>query len=108
MHNSQLNELKSGRKNGIEVTLNLSSKLIGGNSNDETNYPHKLLTDTQVLKICKAFANGSLANLKLPKTQLSKMQSGWFLGFLLEADKKEVVVKILFLKKEDFWNFLGH
>ena len=29
-------------KNGTEVTLNLSSKLIG-NSNDETNFPHKLL-----------------------------------------------------------------
>ena len=70
MHNSQRNELNSGRKNGIEVTLNLSSKLIGGNSNDETNYPHKLLTDTQVLRICKAFANGSLANLKLSKNSI--------------------------------------
>ena len=30
-----------------------------GNSNDETNFPHQLLlTDTQVSKICKAFANG--------------------------------------------------
>ena len=31
-----------------------------GNSNDETNFPHKLsLTDTQLSKICKASANGS-------------------------------------------------
>ena len=43
-------------------------------SNDETNFPHKLLlTTTQVSTICKAFANGSSANLKLSKTQLSKM-----------------------------------
>ena len=44
-----------------------------GNSN-ETNFPHKLLlTDTQVSKICKAFANGSSANIKFPKIQLSKI-----------------------------------
>ena len=50
-------------------------------SNDETKIPHKiLLTYTQVSKICKAFANDSLANIKLSKTQLSKiMQSGGFL-----------------------------
>ena len=35
--NSQLNKLKSGIKNSIEVILNLSSNVIG-NSNDETNY----------------------------------------------------------------------
>ena len=45
-----------------------------GNSNDETYFPHKLLfTDTQVLKICKAFANGSSANIKFSKIQLSKI-----------------------------------
>ena len=54
MSNSQLNKLKPAIKNGTEVTLNLSSNLIG-NSNDETNFPHKLLlTDTQVSKIRKA------------------------------------------------------
>ena len=59
LSNSQLNKLKYGIKNGTEVTLNLSSKLIG-NCNDETNFPHKiLLTDTEVSKIRKAFANGS-------------------------------------------------
>ena len=57
--NSQLNKFKSGIKNGTEVTSNLSSNLIR-NSNDETNSPHEiLLTDTQVSKIYKAFANGS-------------------------------------------------
>ena len=45
LSNSQLNKLKSGIKNGTKVALNLSSNLIG-NSNDETNFPHKiLLTD---------------------------------------------------------------
>ena len=55
------------------------------NSNDETNFSQKLLlTDTQVSKICKAFANGSSANIKFSKTQLSKMiQSGEILGDLI-------------------------
>ena len=42
-------------------------------SNNETNFPHKLLTDTQVSDIGKTFANDSSANIKLSKTQLSKM-----------------------------------
>ena len=44
LYNSKLHELKSAIKNGTEVTLNLSSNLIG-NSNDETNFPHKLLSN---------------------------------------------------------------
>ena len=81
LSNLQLNKLKSAIKNGTEVTLNLSSNLIGS-SNDETNFSHKsLLTNTQVPKICKAFANGSSANIKFSKTQLSKMiQSGGLIG----------------------------
>ena len=64
MSKSQLNELKSGIKNDIGVTLNLSSNVIG-DSNDETNFPHELLlTNTQVLRLCKAFVNGSSANIK--------------------------------------------
>ena len=48
LFNSQLNKLKSAIRNGTEVTLNLSSNMIGS-SNDETNFPHNLLsTDTQV------------------------------------------------------------
>ena len=55
--------------------MNLSSNLIG-NSNDETNFSHKLLlNDTQVSKICKASADGSSANIRF--YQLSKViQSG--------------------------------
>ena len=60
--NSQLSKLKSGIKNGTEVTLNLSSNFTR-KFNNETNFSHQiLLTDTQVLKICKAFANNSSAN----------------------------------------------
>ena len=44
-----------------------------------------LLTNTQVLKLHKASANNSSANIKLSKTQLHKIgQSGGFLGKLLE------------------------
>ena len=70
LSNSQLNKLKSGMKNGTEVTLNLSSNFIGS-SNDDNNFLHRsLLTNAQVSKIRKTFANGSSANIK---TQLSKM-----------------------------------
>ena len=59
----QLNELKSWIQNGTEFTLNLSLNVVG-DSNDETNFPHTLLlTDTQVSRLCKGFANGSSANV---------------------------------------------
>ena len=53
-------------------------------SNDNTNFPHELLlTNRQVANIRKAFANHSSIDIKLSKTQLSKMiQSGGFLGNL--------------------------
>ena len=56
--------------------------MIGDN---ETNFPHKLLlTNRQVSNLRKAFANNSSADIKLSKTQLSKMiQSGRFLRKLL-------------------------
>ena len=56
-----------------------------GNSNDNTNFPHELLlTNRQVANIRKAFANHLSTDIKLSKTQLSKMiQSGGFLGKLL-------------------------
>ena len=83
LSNSQLNKLKSGINSGMEVMLNLSSNAIGY-SNDKTNFPHKLLlTNTQVSRLFKAFANSS-ANIKLPKNQLSRMVGlGGFLGRLL-------------------------
>ena len=69
LSNSQLNKLKGGIRNGTEVTLKLSSNVVG-NSNYETNFPHKLLlTNTQVSRLRKAFANVSSANMKLSKIQ---------------------------------------
>ena len=57
----------------LKQLLNFSSNFIR-NSNDETNFPRKsLLTNMQVSKICEAFANGLLANIKFSKTQLSKL-----------------------------------
>ena len=57
---------------------------IAGDSNNEDNFLDKLLlTNTQDLKLRKAFANALLANLRLSKIQLHKIgQSGGFLGRL--------------------------
>ena len=68
LSNSQLNRLKSAMKNEIEVVLRFSSNMID-NSNDEINFPHKLLllTNRQVVNLCKAFANNSSVNIKLSK-----------------------------------------
>ena len=45
-----------------------------GDSNVETNFPHKLLiTNRQVSHLHKAFLNNSSTDIKLSKTQLSKM-----------------------------------
>ena len=64
----QLNKFKSGIKNGTEVTLKIYSNVVG-ESKDENNFPHKLLlTNTQVSKLGKAFANNSSANIKLSKS----------------------------------------
>ena len=53
----QLNTLKSRIKNDTELTLNLSSNAIG-DSNNETKFLNTfLLTDMQLLRICKPFAN---------------------------------------------------
>ena len=84
LSNSQLNKLKSGVSNGTEVTLKLSLN-VAGNSNYEINFQHKLLfTNTQVSRLCKAFPNGSSANIKLSETQLTIIgQSGGFLGRFL-------------------------
>ena len=82
--NSQTNKLKSGIKNNTEVTLKISSNIVG-DSNDENNFPHKLLlTNTQVSKLRKAFANNYSTNIKLSKAQSHKIgQSGGYLGRLL-------------------------
>ena len=82
LSNSQLNKLKSAIKSKTGVVLRLSSNMVG---DDETNFPHKLLlTNRQVKNLREAFANKSSTDIKLLKTQLSKMiQSRGFLGRLL-------------------------
>ena len=78
MSNLHFSKLKSGIKSDTEVTLKISSNVVG-NSNDHSNnlwnFPHKLLLiNTQVLRLHKAFANNSSANMKLSKTQLHKIR----------------------------------
>ena len=84
LSNSQLNKLKSAIKNETDLVLRISSGMVG-NSNDNTNFPHKLLlTDRQVVNIHKAFANNLPADVKFSKSQLLKMsQSGGSLRNLL-------------------------
>ena len=84
LSNSQLNKLKSSIKNETDVALRISSSIVG-NSNDNTNFSHELLlTNRQVANIYKAFAKNTSTDIKLSKTQLSKMiQSGGFFGRLL-------------------------
>ena len=73
LSNSQLSKLKSAIKNENDVVLRISSNMVG-NSNDNTNFPHELLlTNRQVENIRKAFANHLSTDIKLSKTQLSKM-----------------------------------
>ena len=59
-----------------------------GDSTDETNFPYKLLlTKNQVLKILKAFSNGSSTNIKFSKTQLYKIvQLGWLMEPMLGSN----------------------
>ena len=82
LSNSQLNKLKSAIKNRTDVILRLSSHMVG-NSDDEANFPHKLLlTNRQILSLRKAFNNHTSADIKFSKAQLTKMQKGGFLRFL--------------------------
>ena len=82
LSNSQLNKLKSAIKNETDVVLRLSSNMIG-NSDDEANFPHKLLlTNRQVANIRKVFANHTSTDIKLSKAQLTKVQKGEFLRLL--------------------------
>ena len=51
LSNSQLNKLKSGIKSGTEITLKIYSNVVV-DSNDENDFPHKiLLSNTQVSRL---------------------------------------------------------
>ena len=68
----QLNKLKSAIKNETEVVLRLSANMTG---DGESNFTDELfLTNRQVASLRKAFKNNSSTNIKLSKTQLSKME----------------------------------
>ena len=62
-----------------DVVLRLSLNMID-NSDNKTNFPHEvLLTNRQVANLREAFASRISTDIKLSKTQLSKMiQSGGF------------------------------
>ena len=92
LSNSLLNKLKSEIKDGTQVTLNLSSYMVG-DSKEENNFPHKLLLQsTQVLRLREAFVNNSWANTKLWKAHLFKIrQSEKFLGRPLDSLLKTVL-----------------
>ena len=79
LSNSQLIKLNSAMKNSFEATLNRSSNVIGS-SNDDINFPQKLLsTNRNVSILFKAFESSSSVNIKLSKTQYHKIgQSGEF------------------------------
>ena len=73
LSNSQLKKLKSAIKNETEVVLRLSSNMVGS-SNDDTNFPHRLLvTNRQVRNLRKPFSNHLSTDIKLSKPQISRM-----------------------------------
>ena len=85
LSDTQLNKLKTAVKNETGATLRMYIKMF-----NENNLPHELLLTTrQKTKLRNAFENKMSTNIKLPKTQISKIiQSGRFLGSLLS--KKQV------------------
>ena len=66
LSNSQLNKLKSAIKNETDVVLSRSLNMIG-NSDDGTNFPHKLLlTNLSLMKnVIKPLAKSVLIALGL-------------------------------------------
>ena len=79
LSNSKLNKIKSAIK-----------KWKWGSFETKNNFSHELLLNIrQVANLWKTFANNSLNDIKLSKTQLSKMiQSGKFLGRLFGPSLK--------------------
>ena len=77
---AQLNKLKTAVKNKTGATLKMSLKIFNGK-----DLPHELLLTTrQDTKLRNASNNNMSTNLKLSKSQISKIiQSGGFLGTLL-------------------------
>ena len=80
LSDARLKKLINADKNKTGTTLRISLKMFDGN-----NLPHELsLTTRQKTKLRNAFNNNMSTDLKLSKTQISKIiQSGGFLGSLL-------------------------
>ena len=80
LSDSQIKKLKDAVKDNTGTTLRISLKMFNGN-----NLPHELLLTTrQKTKLRNAFNNNMSADIKLSKTQITKIiQSGGFLGSLL-------------------------
>ena len=67
--NSQLNKLISVIKNKTELYLRLSSNMIR-NSNNEINFPHKLLLINRHVANLQLLQNNSLTDIERSKTEL--------------------------------------
>ena len=80
LSDTQLKKLKTAVKDKTGTTLRMSLKMFNGN-----DLPHELLLTTrQKTKLRNAFNNNMSTDLKLSRTQISKIfQSGGFLGLLL-------------------------
>ena len=77
--NSQLNKLKSAIKNETDVVLRLSSNIIG-NSDDNTNFPHKLLLTNRQVKVLRKIYQQILNCIKLNYQRLYN-QEDLLVGF---------------------------
>ena len=77
---TQLKKLKTAVKNNRGTTLKISLKMLNGN-----NLPYELLLITrQKTNLRNAFSNNVSTDLKLSKTQITKIiKSGGFVGSLL-------------------------
>ena len=83
LSDSQLNKLKSAVGNQTRVILKMNMRMFNGkNLSDEL-----LLTRRQTTKLRNAIGNNMSTDIKLSKTQISKIiQSGVFLGSLLSKE----------------------
>ena len=74
-----LNKIKSAVKNQTGVALRMSMTMFNGK-----NLPHELLLTTrQKIKLRNKFKNNMSTDIKLPKTQISKIIQSFVLGSLL-------------------------
>ena len=80
LSNSQLNKLKNAVRNRQETTLRMNARMFNGN-----NLPHELLLTTrQTTELRNSIENNISTDIKLSKTQISKIiPSEGFLGALL-------------------------